>query len=165
MLNPLPPILHSLRALQRILDKADSHVAHRKIQPAAILGDRLFPDMLPFTRQVQLATEHAKNIGARLAGIDAPKFDDEAPDFAALEARIEAVIDFLSAIPEEAFNGAEDRPLTIKAGPTELNFTGAQYLDYFAVPNFYFHMATAYNILRHNGVEVGKLDFLGGSAG
>ena len=165
MLNPLPPILHSLRALERILDKADTHVAFRKIQPAAILTDRLYPDMLPFSRQVQLATEHAKNIGARLAGIEAPKFDDEAPDFATLQARINAVIEFLSGIPEEAFNGAEERPLTIKAGPTELNFKGAQYLEYFAIPNFYFHMTTAYNILRHNGVEVGKLDFLGGSAG
>ena len=162
MLNPLPPILHSLRALSRILAKTESNLAQRKIAPATILTDRLYPDMFPFARQVQLATDHAKAIGARLAGVDAPTFEEGEPDFASLTARIETVVAFLSAIPEEAFSGAEEKALVIKAGPRELNFTGTQYLDYFAVPNFYFHMTTAYNILRHNGVEIGKADFLGG---
>lgn len=162
MQNPLPPIAHSLRALSRILDKAEAHCARAKIAPAVILNDRLYPDMLPFVRQVQIATDHAKAIGARLAGIENPRFEDDETDFATLRARIGRTLEFLGAIPEEAFAGAEEREITLKAGPRELSFAAGQYLPYYAIPNFYFHMATAYNILRHNGVEIGKVDFLGG---
>jgi len=162
MHNPLPPIIHSLRALSRIIDKAEAHCAQRRITPATLLNDRLYPDMLPFVRQVQIASDHAKGMGARLTGIENPRFEDDEADFAQLMARIARTVEFLSAIPEEAFKGAGERDITLKAGPRELNFTGAQYLPYYAIPNFYFHMTTAYNILRHNGVEIGKVDFLGG---
>lgn len=161
MQNPLPPVIHSLRALSKILDKAEAHAAHRRIAPATLLGDRLYPDMLPLVRQVQIATDHAKALGARLTGIENPRFEDDEADFAQLMARIDKTITFLSGIPEEAFAGADAREISFRLGSRDITFTGASYLDYYARPNFYFHMTTAYAILRHNGVEIGKADFMG----
>ncbi len=162
MQSPLPPVIHSLRALAKILAKAEASCGPRRVAPETLLGDRLYPDMLPLTRQVQIACDHAKAIAARMTGIENPRFEDDETDFAGLQARIDRTVAFLETIPPEAFATADDREISFKAGPRELQMTGASYLGFYAIPNFYFHMTTAYNILRHDGVELGKVDFLGG---
>lgn len=162
MHSPVPQFIHSLKALSRILAKAEAHCAARKINPAVLFSDRLYPDMLPLSMQVSLACDHAKGAAARLAGIDVPRHEDDQKDFSDLQARIDRTIEFLDSIPADAFRGAEQRHIHVKAGPRELDFPALQYFYGYALPNFYFHMTTAYNILRHNGVEIGKADFLGG---
>lgn len=158
----IPPFTHSLKALDAILTKAEAHCAARKIDPAVMLSMRLFPDMLPFTRQILIACDHAKGASARLAGAEVPGFPDTEVTFADLHARIAKTLAFIGGFKPEDYQGAAERTITVKAGPRELSFTGAVYLSGYAVPNFYFHMSTAYAILRHNGVELGKGDFLGG---
>lgn len=157
----VPTVTHMLKAMSRILDKAEAHCTARKIDPQAILSDRLYPDMLPFNRQIHLASDFAKGMSARLAGAAVPSFPDEEKTFAELRARIAKTLDFIAALKPEQFDGAENRTIVIKAGGREFSFPGAQYLQGFAIPNFYFHLATAYGILRCNGVELGKLDFMG----
>lgn len=157
----VPPMLRTLRALDTILAKAEAHAAAKKIDPAVLLASRLYPDMFAFTRQVQIATDHAKGAAARLAGLEVPKFDDNEQSFADLHARIAKTIAFVESVGAEQINGSEERDITLKAGPRELSFKGAAYLTGFAIPNLYFHTVTAYAILRHNGVELGKSDFLG----
>jgi hypothetical protein len=162
MQSPVPALAHSLRALDCILQKAEAHCEARKIDPAVLVNDRLAPDMLPFRRQVGMTCDHAKFATSRLSGQDAPRFDDTEQTFAELRDRIAKTLAFIESVPEAAFEGAEARTIHLKAGPRELSFPAPVYLARYALPNVYFHMTTAYNILRHNGVELGKVDFLGG---
>lgn len=157
----VPVLSHFLRGLSGILKKAEAHCAARKIDPDAILQARLFPDMFAFTRQVQLATDFAKGAGARLAGLPVPSFPDEEKTFAELQARIARTLDFLGTLRKEQFADAATRTIVIKVAGNEMSFPGGEYFMGYAVPNFYFHLATAYDILRHNGVELGKRDFMG----
>ena len=155
------PMSHSLKALAAILKKAEAYCEARKIDPNALLTARLFPDMLPLIRQVLIATDHVKGCGARLTGTANPSFPDEEKTFAELQARIAKTLDFVGGLKKEQFDGAETRTVTIKVGGKDVELTGATYLSNSALPNFYFHVTTAYNILRHNGLEIGKGDFLG----
>ena len=162
MQSPVPMFVHSLTALSKILDKAEAFAEAKKIKPEVIPQLRLIADMLPFWRQITIACDHAKGAPARLAGMDVPSFADTETTIAELKERIAKTIAFISTIPDAAFEGAEARSITVKAGPRELSFPAPQYLASYAIPHFYFHMSTAYSILRANGVEVGKGDFLGG---
>lgn len=161
MQSPVPALSHSLDALAAILSKAEAHCEKRNIDPAALLTARLFPDMFTFVRNVQVACDTAKGAAARLSQSDVPSHEDVETTFAELHARIEKTLDFMKSVPEASFQGAEDRTVTLKLRSGEIQFNGSQYLSSFVTPQFYFHMTTAYNILRHNGVEVGKRDFLG----
>jgi hypothetical protein len=161
MQNPVPFFTHSLTALSKILDTAEAFAEAKKLKPEVIPQLRLIADMLPLWRQVTIACDHAKGAPARLAGLEVPSFADTETTLAELKERIAKTIAFLATIPADAFDGAEARTIAVKAGPRELSFPAAQYYHGYAVPNFYFHMTTAYNILRANGVEVGKTDFLG----
>jgi hypothetical protein len=157
----VPVFTRGLNNLGAILDKAAAHCAARKIDPAVLLGCRLFPDMFPLTRQVQIATDHAKGAPARLAGVEIPAFADNEASFDDLRARLTRTLDFLKGFTPAQIDGSEDRAIELKIGGNVLALKGAGYLSGFALPNFYFHMTTAYNILRHNGVELGKRDFIG----
>ena len=133
----------------------------KKIAPEVLLAARLFPDMLPMVKQVQIATDHAKGCVARLAGIEVPKFEDNEQSFEELRARIAKIIAFVESVPAAHIDGSEERDISLKAGGKEMSFKGLPYLLGYALPNFYFHLVTAYNILRHNGVEIGKRDYIG----
>ena len=161
MQNPVPFIIHSLTALSNILTKAEAYAEAKRLKPEVLPNLRLVADMFPLARQVMIACDHAKGAPARLAGVEVPSFADTETTLAELQARIAKTIDFLKTIPESGFAGADARSITIKAGPRELTFPAVQYYYSYAIPNFYFHMTTAYNILRANGVEIGKTDFLG----
>ena len=151
-----------LAALSAVLDKAEAHAEARKIDPTVLLNTRLFPDMFTFTRQVQIACDQAKNGGARLAGVEAPKFEDNEKSFAELKTRIAKTIAYVKTLDAQKIDASADREITFPLGPVKKgHMKGAEYLDHFVLPNFYFHLSTAYGILRHCGVEVGKLDFLG----
>jgi hypothetical protein len=154
-----------LKNLNGILDKADKWVAERKLDPNAILLSRLAPDMFTFTRQVQIATDMAKGTAARLAAHEPPRFEDNETSFAELKARVAKTIAFLESLPPAAFEGAEDRAITLKLGPpgkqTEFNFVGLNYLQGFGTPNVYFHYSMVYALLRHNGLDIGKRDYVG----
>jgi len=157
----VPVFKQILNSLLAILDKAEAHAEAKKIDPAALLQFRLFPDMLPFTRQIQIATDFAKGAGARLAGLPAPSYDDTEQSFAELKARIVKTLDFLASLAPEQFVGAEERAITTGSGEKTKHFVGQAYLLHYALPHFFFHATTAYDILRHNGLEVGKKDFIG----
>ncbi len=157
----VPRLANMLRNLDAILGKAQAHAIAKKIDPSVLLTARLFPDMLPLLKQVQIATDHAKGAPARLAGVEVPKFEDSEQSFEELQARIVKTIAFAESISSEQINGSEEKQISLKVGGQELTFTGMTYLLGFALPNFYFHLVTAYNILRHNGVEIGKRDFVG----
>ena len=157
----VPVFTRMLANLAAILTKAEAHAAARKIEPAVLLNARLFPDMLAFTRQVQLACDFAKNTTARLAGVEIPKFPDEEASFADLQARIAKTLDYVKGFQAAQIDGSETREITLPIGGQPMKFTGQEFLLNFALPNLYFHITTAYDILRHNGVEVGKRDFLG----
>ena len=144
-----------------ILDKAAASAEARKFDPAILLNARLAPDMFTFTRQILIACDHAKGMMARLGGVENPKYEDNEASFADLKARIAKTLEFVRSVPEAGFTGCEDRDLVVPAGPRTLEFKGLPYLVGYAIPNFYFHLTTAYSILRHNGVELGKPDFLG----
>jgi hypothetical protein len=161
MQNPVPGYTHALRSLSAILTKAEAHCEKRKIDPNALLAARLFPDMLNFTRNVLVACDTAKGLAARLSQTDNPGYEDNETTFAELQARIAKTIVFMESVSDAAFEGAEDRQIVMKFGPEERTFIGSAYFTGFANPNFYFHMTTAYDILRHNGVKIGKRDFLG----
>lgn len=156
----IPVFRQMLGALSAIIDKAAAHAEAKKIDPAVFTNGRLSPDMFPFTRQITIATDHAKGASARLAGVEVPKFEDTETTFAELKARIEKTLDFIATLKPAQFDGAETRDVTIplRSGPT--TFKGRAYLFHFALPNFYFHCTTAYDILRHMGVEIGKPDFI-----
>jgi hypothetical protein len=157
----VPAFLQMLMSLSAILDKAEAHAGERKIDPAVLLGYRLAPDMFPLTRQVQIATDHAKGCCARLAGVEVPKYPDDETSFADLKSRIARTVEFVRGFAPEAIDGSEEREIAVTAGPRQLQFKGQQYLVHFALPNFYFHTTAAYAILRHCGLPIGKRDFLG----
>lgn len=150
-----------LAALSGLLTKAEAHCDAKKITPDAILQFRLFPDMFPLTAQVQLTCDFASRAGARLAGITPRKFDDTEATFAELQARIRLARDYLAGFEPEAYDEAAERIVTFPAGGREMQMAGRDYLSLYAMPQFYFHMTTCYNILRHNGIELGKSDFMG----
>ena len=156
-----PRFANMLNNLAAILDKAQAHCEARKIDPLVLASSRLFPDMLPFTRQVTLACDHAKGAVARLAGVEVPKHDDVEKTLPELKARIEKTVAFVGSIAPAQLEGTEDKTIVLKFGTREVTFTGMQYLLGSALPNFYFHVVTAYDILRHNGVELGKRDYIG----
>lgn len=159
----VPPMTRTLGALAAMLTKAEAHCIARKIDPAALLTARLFPDMFPLTRQVQLTADFCARAGARLTGADVPSFPDVEISFPELVARIGKARDYLLALDPAAFDGAADRSVTIKMRGQDVAMPGLQYLTIYSLPQVYFHAATAYGILRHNGVEVGKMDFMGAS--
>jgi uncharacterized protein len=157
----VPPMDRTLGALSAILAKAEAHCTAKNIKPEAMLTFRLFPDMLPFTRQVQLACDFAARAAARLAGAEPQAFPDTEASFAELQVRIAAARAYMMTFPAPAFDGAETRPVTIKMRGQDVTMTGLAYLTQFSLPQFHFHATTAYNILRHNGVEIGKADYMG----
>ncbi|WP_350294646.1 DUF1993 domain-containing protein [Limnohabitans sp. Rim8] len=155
-----------LTNLQHILGKAEQFVEAKKIDPAALTTYRLSPDMLPFTRQILIACDSVKNGVARLGGLEAPKFEDTETTLAELKVRIQKTLDFIATVPASAIDGTEDNEITFPAGPGKTrSMKGQDYLNGWVMPNMYFHITMAYAILRHNGVDVGKIDYLLGSQG
>ena len=157
----VPCFAKTLGNLSRILDKAQAHVEAKKLDPSALTTFRLFPDMLPFTRQVQIACDTAKGAVARLAGVENPAHEDNEKTIAELQARIAKTLAFIQSVSPAQIDGCEDRDIVVRRGETETHYLGMQFLLGSALPNLYFHVTTAYNILRHNGVEIGKRDYLG----
>jgi hypothetical protein len=157
----VPVLARILTNLSAILDKAEAHCTARKIAPEALLQFRLYPDMFPLVRQVQIATDMAKGCAARLAGADMPSYADTETSFAELKDRLAKTVAFISAFKPEPFDGAEDRTITFKVGGQDRSFTGSDYLLNFVLPNVHFHATTSYDILRHCGVELGKKDYIG----
>ena len=157
----VPMLRQMLQNMLAWLDKAEAHATTRKFKPDNYLGLRLAPDMLPFSRQVQIATDHAKGCVARLAGVDNPRYDDNEATLDELRARIRKTLAFVDAIPADKVRGSEDREVVLPMRHGELRYTGQHYLQHFALPNFFFHCTTAFALLRHAGVELGKTDVLG----
>jgi uncharacterized protein len=158
-----PVFTRMLGNLLAWLDKAEAHAAARKFDAANYLGLRLAPDMLPFTRQIQIASDGAKGCMARLAGVEIPKWEDNEASLADLRARIQKTIDYVRSFQAAQIDGSEGREVTIPRRSGEpLKFNGEAYLKHFVLPNFYFHVTTTYALLRHAGVELGKADYLGG---
>lgn len=155
-----PTFLRMLNNLSAMLGKAEDHAKAKGIEPATLLTARLAPDMFTLTRQVQIATDHAKGAMARLAGVAPEAIEDTETSFAELRARIARVIAIVEGFKPEQLAGSETREISVKIPATTLKFSGIDYLNQWALPNFYFHVTTAYDILRHNGVELGKRDFL-----
>ena len=157
----VPRLINALNNLSHILDKAQSHIDAKKIDASALIQFRLYPDMLNFTRQVQIASDTAKGVVARLAGVEIPAYEDNEQSIADLKARIAKTIAFIQGFKPEQIDGTEDKDIITKRGEKETHYKGMQFLLGHAIPNVYFHTTTAYAILRHNGVEVGKRDYLG----
>jgi uncharacterized protein len=157
----VPAFLQMLKNLSAILDKAEAFAAEREIEPEVLLNWRLVSDMFPLTRQVQIAADFAKGTTARLAGAEVPKYADDETTFAALKARIAKTVKFVEGFKPKDIDGSETRDITLTVGGQDMHFKGEPYLVHFALPNFYFHATTAYNILRRCGVEIGKRDFIG----
>ena len=155
-----PRFANILRNLSAILDKAQAHAEAKKIDPAALTQARLYPDMFALVRQVQIACDTAKGAVARLAGLEVPKHEDTEQTFAELKARIAKTLDFVESAKPAQLDGAEEKEITLKMRGQDVKYKGLQYLLGHAYPNFYFHVTTAYNILRHNGVELGKRDYI-----
>ena len=156
-----PRFANTLKNLSAILDKAQAHCEAKKIDPQVLTGARLYPDMFALARQVQVACDTAKGAMARPAGVEIPKYEDSEKTFEELKARIAKTVAFIETFKPAQIDGTDDKDLVIKLGTREMQWKGMQYLLGFALPNFYFHAATAYDILRHNGVEVVKRDFIG----
>ena len=159
--NSVLMIIDNLNALSKFLKKAEGIIEAKKFDKSVILGLRLYPDMLNFTKQVQLVTDFAKGCGARLSGIAVPSFPDEETTFDELQARLTKTIDFLKSLDEKSFAEAATREVTLKVGGKDVTMPGQQYFNSAFLPNFFFHMTTTYNILRHVGIELGKGDFMG----
>ena len=157
----VPVFVKHLNGLAGCLKKAQALYAEKKFDESSLLGYRLFPDMFSFARQVQAATDHAKNCTALLSGVEAPKYDDSEKSLSDLIGRVEKTVAFLNTIKAGQIDGTEEKPVTVKMRDRELNFKGQELLLNRSLPNFYFHCTTAYDILRHNGVELGKRDFMG----
>lgn len=157
----VPLMKRALGNLDKILDKAVAYADNRKIDHEVLLKGRLAPDMLHLIRQVQIATDHAKGCVARLAGVEPPKYEDNEASFAALKARIAKTLAYVDAFKPEQLNGSEDKNIVLKLGPVTLELKGLEYLRDHAIANVYFHCVTAYGILRHNGLDIGKRDFIG----
>jgi hypothetical protein len=156
-----PRFIHVLKNLSAILDKTQAHIDAKKLDATAFTLFRLFPDMLNLTRQIQIATDTAKGLVGRLAGVEIPVYEDNEQSIADLQLRIAKTITFIEGIKPEQIDGTEDKDIITKRGDKETHYKGLQFLLAHAIPNVYFHVTTAYNILRHNGVEIGKRDYLG----
>ncbi len=157
----VPLFVHQFTALAAILTKAEAFATAKKIDPSVLIGARLAPDMLPLARQIQIATDGAKGGVARLAGVDVPSFPDTETTFPELQERIAKTIAFIQSVPADKIDGSEEKAITLKMGGTDIEFVGQPYLLNFVIPNFFFHVTMTYAILRHNGVEIGKRDYLG----
>lgn len=157
----VPVFTRMLGHLAAWLDKAEAHAQAKKFDTSVYLAARLAPDMLPFTKQIQIACDAAKFGVARLAGVEAPKFEDNEASFADLRERIRKTVAFVESVPASAIDGAEDKDITVPRRDGNIVLKGEFYLKHYVQPNFYFHVTTAYALLRHNGVELGKGDFLG----
>ena len=157
----VPTFLRTLKNLSAILDKAAAFAEAKKIDESVLVNARLAPDMFPFARQIQIATDMVKGCAARLAGVEVPSYADTESTIAELKARIAKTIALLEGFKPEQIDGSEEKTVTLKLRGREVNFVGKPYLFEFVIPNFYFHVTTAYDILRHNGVELGKQDFIG----
>lgn len=158
----VPVFTQLLTALSGVLAKAEAHATDRKIEPAALLQSRLFPDMFPLTRQVQIACDFAASVSARLAGEDVPGYEVGDQSFADLQQRIAATLAFIGGLDAARFEGNEAREIVLRPGtPKERKIGGQAYLLSYGLPQFFFHVTTAYDLLRHNGVEIGKKDFMG----
>jgi hypothetical protein len=151
----------ALGNLSAILEKGLAHASARKFDSAVLVNSRLAPDMFPLSRQVQIACDLAKNSAARLGGVEPPRYEDNEKTIEELRARIAKTIDYLKSIPAASLEGSEDRDIKVPAGERTLEFKGLAFVQRWALPNVFFHVSTSYNILRHNGVEIGKRDFLG----
>jgi uncharacterized protein len=163
MSSSVPAFETALSALSGVLDKAAAYAEARKIDPSVLLQSRLYPDMLPLVRQVQIAADLAKNGIGRLADVEYPKYEDTESTIGELKDRLAKTMAYLKSVDPEKVGGSSDREITFPLGPTlKGHMVGADYLDQFVRPNFYFHVTTAYAILRHNGVDIGKQDFLSG---
>lgn len=158
----IPAFVRGLTSLSGLLAKGEAFVAEHGIDPADLLNARLAADMAPLTRQVQIASDTAKGVAVRIGGIDPVAMPDEEASFAELSARIAKTVDLLQSVPREAIDGKEDAAVTLQTPSRSFTFNGASYVQTFALPNFYFHVTTAYAILRMKGVQIGKMDFLGG---
>jgi hypothetical protein len=158
----LPALEIGLNALSAVLDKAEAHATAKKIESTVLLQSRLAPDMFPMVRQAQIATDLAKNGAARLAGVEPPRYEDNEKTVAELKARLAKTVAYLKTLDRKQIDDAADREITFPLGPQHKGqMNGADYLNHFLLPNFYFHLTAAYAILRHCGVELGKQDFLG----
>jgi len=156
----VPVFVRNLGNLLAWLDKAEAHAKARQFDPANYLGLRLAPDMLPFAKQIQIVSDTAKGCVARLAGVEIPKWDDTEATLDDLRARIRRTVDYVQGFGAERFAGSEERAITLALRSGEMQFNGQRYLEHWALPNFYFHVTTAYALLRHAGVELGKSDYL-----
>jgi hypothetical protein len=160
--SSVPVFVRMLSNLDHWLDAANAHAAEKSFDPQVLLGMRLAPDMLPFTKQIQIASDTAKHCVARLSGVAAPKFEDNEATITELKHRIAKTLDFVRSVPADLINGSDAKVIEVPMrGASPLIFAGETYLKHWALPNFYFHLTTAYALLRHNGVPLGKLDFLG----
>jgi hypothetical protein len=158
----VPVFKQLLNSLSAILTKAEALTIEKKFEPTVLLDARLFPDMFPLIRQVQIATDFAKSVSARLAGVDVPAYDDNEQSFTELQGRIGKTLSFIESLTPEQFEGSETREIVLRPGtPKERKMVGHTYLSNYGLPQFFFHVTTAYAILRHNGLEVGKGDFMG----
>ncbi len=158
----VPVFKQMLGGLQDVLRKAEAHATEKKINPDAYLQARLFPDMFALTQQVQVATDFAKSVPARLAGVEVPKLEDNEKTFADLQARITTVLNFINGLDEKLFADAASRDIVLRPGtPKERHLSGQAYLLNYGLPQFFFHVTTAYALLRQGGVEIGKKDFMG----
>lgn len=155
------PLKRALTNLSHILKKAEAHAFAKNIDPSIFVNARLFPDMYPLSRQVQIATDMSKGAVARLSGSEIPKYEDTETTFAELQGRITKTIDFINSLSSAQLEGADVLTVFINIRKVDMTFSGQDYLLNWVMPNVYFHVTTAYNILRHNGVELGKPDFLG----
>ena len=159
----IPGLINSLQNLESILNKAQSFCEERDIKPEVLVNYRLAADMAPLPKQIQIATDTAKGCGARLSGTEAPKYADDETTFEELKARIAKTVEYLKSLDFALFEGVEDKHVELKLPSRTIEFTGLNYVNHFVIPNFYFHITTAYCILRHAGVPIGKMDYLGGA--
>jgi len=157
----VPRLVNALNNLSHVLDKAQAHIEAKKLDPKTLLEFRLYPDMLNMTRQVQIASDTAKGLVARLAGLDNPVHDDNEQSIAELQARLAKTVAFMQSVSAAQIDGTEDKAIVIKRGDKETHYKGMQFLLGHALPNVYFHSSITFAILRHNGVEIGKRDYLG----
>jgi len=154
-------LVRSLQNLVNILEKGSAHAVAKNIEPSVLLNSRLYPDMFPLVKQVQIVSDISRRGAARLAGVEAPAMEDNETTFAELIDRIQRTISFIESLSAEQIDGTEEKEITLPIRDMTLKFSGINFLLYFVIPNVYFHVTTSYGILRHNGVELGKLDFLG----
>ena len=161
----VPIFVRMLANVNTWLDKAEAHAAAKKFDTSVYLNTRLAPDMLPFTKQIQIACDTVKFCVARLAGVDSPKFEDNETTLAELRERISATIAYVKSVPAAQIDGSEEKDITLPRRDGPIIMKGEAYLKHFVLPNFFFHLTTAYALLRHNGVEVGKMDYLGAPKG